>query len=57
MQAARAWAMLAGRSMVLPEDVQSVAPAVLGHRLQPRDADTLPGGRLVERLLAEVAIP
>ena len=57
MQAARAWAMLAGRGMVLPEDVQAVAPAVLGHRLQPRDADTLPGGRLVERLLAEVAIP
>lgn len=57
IQAARAWAMLAGRSMVLPEDVQHVAPAVLGHRLQARDADALPGARLVARLLAEVAIP
>jgi MoxR-like ATPase len=31
--AARAWAMLAGRPMVLPEDVQAVFPAVAGHRL------------------------
>jgi MoxR-like ATPase len=57
IQAARSWAMLAGRSMVLPEDVQAVAPAVLGHRLQARDADTAPNVQLVERLLGEVAIP
>jgi MoxR-like ATPase len=33
MAAARAWALLAGRPMVLPEDVQAVFPAVAGHRL------------------------
>src|SRR5690349_14359347 len=33
MAAARAWALLAGRPMVLPEDVQAVFPSVAGHRL------------------------
>jgi len=33
LAAARAWAMIAGRPMVLPEDVQAVFPAVAGHRL------------------------
>jgi len=30
---ARAWAMLAGRDYVIPEDVQDVMPAIIGHRL------------------------
>ncbi len=30
---ARAWAMLAGRDYVIPEDVQDVLPAIIGHRL------------------------
>ncbi|HEY4372718.1 MAG TPA: AAA family ATPase [Burkholderiales bacterium] len=33
--AARAWAFVAGREAVLPEDVQAVLPAVAGHRLKP----------------------
>ena len=33
-RAARAWAMLAGRDMVLPEDVQAVFAAVASHRLE-----------------------
>lgn len=33
MAAARAWALLAARPMVLPEDVQAVFPSVAGHRL------------------------
>ena len=39
LRAARAWAVLAGRDWVLPEDVQQVLPHVAGHRL--RHADTL----------------
>jgi MoxR-like ATPase len=31
--ASRAWALLAGRPMVLPEDIQAVFPSVAGHRL------------------------
>ncbi|MEW5783424.1 MAG: AAA family ATPase [Pseudomonadota bacterium] len=49
--AARAWAYLAGRDHVLPEDVQAVLPAVVAHRLgipgEPRDAETS-GRALIE---------
>ena len=31
---ARAWAYIAGRKMVMPEDVQAVLPSVACHRLQ-----------------------
>ena len=33
LAAARAWALVAGRPMVVPEDVQAVFPSVAGHRL------------------------
>jgi MoxR-like ATPase len=33
LAAARAYALLAGRPMVVPEDVQAVFGAVAGHRL------------------------
>lgn len=36
--AARAWALLAARDYVLPDDVQAVLPAVCGHRLKPAHA-------------------
>ena len=35
LHSARAWAFLEGRDLVLPEDLQTVLPAVIGHRLQP----------------------
>ena len=34
LAAARAWAFIAGRTMVLPEDVQAVLPSVAAHRLR-----------------------
>ena len=34
LAAARAWAFLEGRSMVLPEDVQAVLPSIACHRLR-----------------------
>ncbi len=34
---ARAWALLDGRDHVLPEDVQSVLPGIVAHRLRPLD--------------------
>ncbi|MFL6624097.1 MAG: AAA family ATPase [Sulfurifustis sp.] len=34
LRAARAWALLEGRDMVVPEDVQAVAPAVIAHRVR-----------------------
>ncbi|KOR29059.1 ATPase AAA, partial [Achromatium sp. WMS1] len=43
LAAARAWAMLAGRDYILPEDVQVVAPSCLGHRLLSEE-DNAPVG-------------
>ncbi|HEY7378164.1 MAG TPA: AAA family ATPase [Steroidobacteraceae bacterium] len=34
LRASQSWALLAGRNAVLPEDVQAVLPAVVGHRLR-----------------------
>ena len=36
LRAAQAWALIHGHSGVVPEDVQAVLPAVVGHRLRPR---------------------
>jgi MoxR-like ATPase len=55
LAAARAWAFLAGRDYVIPEDVQAVLPAVVGHRLRERaDPAGHGGGSLVQWLLREV---
>lgn len=35
IQAAKAWALIAGRNMVLPEDVKAVFTATTAHRLRP----------------------
>lgn len=54
-RAAQAWALLEGRSGVIPEDVQAVFPSVVGHRLiaseRERSAPT------AEQLLETVTIP
>jgi MoxR-like ATPase len=52
--AARAWALLDGRPMVLPEDVQAVFPAVAGHRLA---GSTRAGKPHAQALLRAVALP
>jgi len=50
LAAARAWALMEGRTMVLPEDVQAVGVTVMAHRLAG-------GLDEAERLLTEVEIP
>jgi len=57
LAAARAAALLSGRDMVLPEDIQAVAPAVIGHRLRPVAEGGEPRALLVQRLIEAVAIP
>ncbi|GAB4166928.1 MAG: AAA family ATPase [Rhodocyclaceae bacterium] len=54
--AARAWAYLGGRDLVLPEDVQAVLPAVAGHRLRSA-SEELPGEGLVADWMSSVALP
>lgn len=52
--AARAWALLSGRTHVLPEDVQALFVPLAAHRLLPvRGTD---GDTLARQLLAEVAV-
>ena len=58
LRASQAWALLHGRSGVLPEDVQAVARAVVGHRLQLRTAvDGAHAADLDGLLLQAVAVP
>jgi MoxR-like ATPase len=38
IRAAQAWAYLANRSAVLPEDIQAVLPSVVAHRLERRES-------------------
>jgi MoxR-like ATPase len=57
LAAARAWALLAGRDFVLPEDVQAVLPHVVGHRLQQAQGDTLGGSAALAAWFNEVAVP
>ena len=55
LRAARAHALLAGRSHVLPDDVQALFVPVGGHRLVPA-ADTGSGPALAQAILASVAV-
>ena len=57
LRAAQAWAMMAGRQQVLPEDVQAVLPAVAGHRLHAAGAVPGSAGDAAEELLTAVPIP
>lgn len=52
--AARAWALLSGRSHVLPEDIQTLFVPLAGHRLLSARGST--GNALARQLLAEVAV-
>jgi MoxR-like ATPase len=55
LASARAWAWLAGRDHVLPEDIQTVLPGVAGHRLRP--AGDGPAAGNIARLIEAVPIP
>ena len=53
LAAARAWALLAGRDYVLPEDVQAILGPVVDHRLQSLDETAASAG---ESLQADVPL-
>jgi MoxR-like ATPase len=58
LNAARAWAMMHNRRQVLPEDVQAIVPAVVGHRLYiARDSVRINGAAVAEQLIEAVPIP
>lgn len=58
IRSAQAWAYIAGRSAVLPEDVQAVLPAIVAHRLELRDPVKDSGGIAIAReLIRAVPVP
>jgi MoxR-like ATPase len=58
LHAAQAWALMQGRDMVLPEDIQAVGKSVMAHRLgEDLDRGGEAGSPLAENLLREVAVP
>jgi len=57
LRAARAWALLAGRDHVMPEDVQTILPYVAAHRLQPADEKRVHSAEAMVQPFSEVAIP
>jgi len=56
-RAAQAWALMAGRDLVIPEDVQAVAPSVMSHRLRGADAHIHDGRALAEAVIRAVPVP
>jgi MoxR-like ATPase len=52
VQAAKGWALLSGRTFVVPDDLRAVAPAVLAHRLV-LTADLEPDAKAREQVLEE----
>jgi MoxR-like ATPase len=55
LRAARAWAFMAGRRGVLPEDVQAVAPHVMSHRLDYQ-VEGRTGLQIARELLAKTPV-
>lgn len=56
LHCAQAWALIQGREYVVPEDVQSVLPGIIGHRLMA-NSEIQQTQTLVTQLLSEVPIP
>jgi len=58
LRAAQAWAYLAGRAAVLPEDLQAVLPGVVAHRLERREPGGGADGELIGgEILRAVPVP
>jgi MoxR-like ATPase len=53
LRAARAWALIAGRSAVIPEHVQAIFASVVEHRVRQRSSDAV----VVTSLLEAVPVP
>jgi len=52
VQASKAWALLSGRTYVVPDDLRAAAPAVLAHRIV-LTADTEPDAKAREQVVEE----
>jgi MoxR-like ATPase len=58
IRAAQAWSYLAGRRAVLPEDIQSVLPAVVSHRLESLESTGIGTAHAIaQELIKAVPVP
>lgn len=58
LRAAQAWALIQGHAGVIPEDVQAVLSAVVGHRLRAQiDSDTSSASQIGDAVLKAVPVP
>lgn len=57
IRAAQAWSYLAGRGSVLPEDIQSVLPAVVAHRLERVESGAGAAHAIAQELIRAVPTP
>jgi MoxR-like ATPase len=58
LRAAQAWALIHGHAGVIPEDVQAVLSAVVGHRLRAQtDSDTSTATQIGDAVLKAVPVP
>ena len=58
LRCTQAWAMLEGRKYAMPEDVQTVLPSVVGHRLRPiSDPGGSDSSAVTASVLRQVPIP
>ncbi|MDZ7751591.1 MAG: AAA family ATPase [Gammaproteobacteria bacterium] len=57
LRGAQAWAVMAGRDHVVPEDLQAVLPGVVGHRLRPAANAGMTPAELGADLIGQVALP
>ncbi|MDK6028816.1 MoxR family ATPase [Ignisphaera sp. 4213-co] len=60
LRLAKAWALIDGRSYVIPDDVKAVAAPALSHRIivKPEyEVEGVTGTKIVEEILKKVAVP
>mgnify|MGYP000199267709 CR=1 FL=1 len=56
LRSAQAWALMGGRDVVLPEDVQAVLEPVVSHRLQANEQSTIAVADQIRTLIQSVAV-
>lgn len=57
LRAARAWALIDHRDLVLPEDIQAILPAVAAHRLHPSSGAPAAAADIATTLIKSVPVP
>ena len=56
-RACQAFAAINGREYVLPEDIQYLAPFVLGHRLSAGEGGAASAREQLDRILERIPVP